>query len=92
VTHHLYGGNNENRLKQEILLGFGGHQGSECFGLKCGYISCNEGHAAFIGLERIKMLIQNNNLTFNEAKEVVKSSTLFTTHTPVTAGHDAFSC
>jgi alpha-glucan phosphorylase-like protein len=90
VTHHLYGGDNENRLKQEILLGFGGIRLLRKLGFKADIYHCNEGHAAFIGLERIHELITQNNLTFNEAKEVVRASTLFTTHTPVPAGHDAF--
>ncbi len=90
VTHHLYGGNNENRLKQEILLGFGGIRVLNALGFEADVYHCNEGHAAFIILERMMSLIQNHNLTFNEAKEVVKASTLFTTHTPVPAGHDAF--
>ncbi|HPB05408.1 MAG TPA: alpha-glucan family phosphorylase, partial [Prolixibacteraceae bacterium] len=90
VTHHLYGGDNENRLKQEILLGFGGIRLLRKLGFEADIYHCNEGHAAFIGLERIHELITQNNLTFNEAKEVVRASTLFTTHTPVPAGHDAF--
>ncbi|WP_159521137.1 alpha-glucan family phosphorylase [Sunxiuqinia indica] len=91
VTHHLYGGDNENRLKQEMLLGIGGiralnklgHQHADLF-------HCNEGHAALIGLERMAGLINENKLTYPQAKEIVRASTLFTTHTPVPAGHDAF--
>jgi len=90
VTHHLYGGNNENRLKQEILLGFGGIRVLKALGIEADIYHCNEGHAAFIGLERISDLINEKGLTFNEAKEVVRASTLFTTHTPVPAGHDSF--
>ncbi|HPS12614.1 MAG TPA: alpha-glucan family phosphorylase, partial [Prolixibacteraceae bacterium] len=90
VTHHLYGGNNENRLKQEILLGFGGIRVLKALGIEADIYHCNEGHAAFIGLERISDLINEKSLTFNEAKEVVRASTLFTTHTPVPAGHDSF--
>jgi alpha-glucan phosphorylase-like protein len=90
VTHHLYGGDNENRLKQEILLGFGGIRVLKALGIEADIYHCNEGHAAFIGLERITDFIRNQQLTFNEAKEIIRVSTLFTTHTPVPAGHDAF--
>lgn len=90
VTHHLYGGDNENRLKQEILLGFGGIRILNALGIKADIYHCNEGHAAFIGLERMVNLIGQDGLTFNEAKEIVRASTLFTTHTPVPAGHDNF--
>jgi len=90
VTHHLYGGDNENRLKQEILLGIGGIRALKKMGYACDIFHCNEGHAALIAIERLALLIGQNQLTFAEAREVVKSSTLFTTHTPVPAGHDAF--
>ncbi|MBN2761538.1 MAG: alpha-glucan family phosphorylase, partial [Bacteroidales bacterium] len=90
VTHHLYGGNNENRLKQELLLGIGGMRVLEALKIKPDLYHSNEGHSAFIGLERMRIYIQNYKLTFAEAREIVRSSTLFTTHTPVPAGHDAF--
>jgi len=90
ITHHLYGGDNENRLKQELLLGFGGIRLLEALGIQADVYHCNEGHAAFIGLERMANLIQKETLSFNEAKEVIRASTLFTTHTPVPAGHDNF--
>jgi len=90
VTHTLYGGNNENRLKQELLLGIGGIRALEAMGIEPDLFHSNEGHSAFIGLERMRRYIQHNNLTFSEAKEIVRSSTLFTTHTPVPAGHDEF--
>ena len=90
VTHQLYGGDWENRLKQELLLGVGGIRLIEALGLKPAIYHANEGHAAFNSLERLKNLIQKENLSFKEAKEVVRASTLFTTHTPVPAGHDAF--
>ncbi len=90
VTHHLYGGDNENRLKQEMLLGLGGIKALEKLGYQSNIYHCNEGHAAFIGIQRIANLVANNKLTFAEAKEVVSSSTVFTTHTPVPAGHDSF--
>lgn len=90
VTHHLYGGNWENRLKQEMLLGNGGIKLLKKLGVEADVYHCNEGHAAFIGVERLKNYIAEENLSFTEAVEVVKSSSLFTTHTPVPAGHDAF--
>ncbi|MBN2635209.1 MAG: alpha-glucan family phosphorylase [Prolixibacteraceae bacterium] len=90
VTHHLYGGDNENRLKQEMLLGLGGIKALRKLGYNSDIYHCNEGHAAFIGVERIAGLIENEGLTFAEAKEVVRASTVFTTHTPVPAGHDSF--
>lgn len=90
VTHHLYGGNNENRLKQELLLGIGGIRALEVLQRKPDLYHSNEGHSAFIGLERMRNYIQNDKLSFAEAREIVRSSTLFTTHTPVPAGHDAF--
>jgi phosphorylase/glycogen(starch) synthase len=90
ITHHLYGGDWENRFKQELLLGVGGIRALEALGVVSDVYHCNEGHAAFIGLERLHSLIQQKNLTFSEALEIVRASTLFTTHTPVPAGHDAF--
>ena len=90
VTHHLYGGDSENRLKQEILLGIGGIRALRKLGYFSEIYHCNEGHAAFIGIERIAEYIIRDNLSFAEAKELVRASTLFTTHTPVPAGHDSF--
>jgi len=90
ITHYLYGGDWENRLKQEILLGVGGIRALVKMGIKQEVYHCNEGHAAFIGIERIRNLIARKKLSFSEALEVIRSSSLFTTHTPVPAGHDAF--
>ena len=90
VTYYLYGGDWENRLKQEILLGVGGIRALVKMGIKQQVYHCNEGHAAFIGIERIRNLIAKKHLSFSEAMEVIRSSSLFTTHTPVPAGHDAF--
>ncbi|MDD3107978.1 MAG: alpha-glucan family phosphorylase [Alistipes sp.] len=90
ITYHLYGGDWENRLKQEILLGIGGIRALKVLGIQQEIYHCNEGHAAFIGIERIRNLIHRQKLSFSEALEVVRSSSLFTTHTPVPAGHDAF--
>jgi glycogen phosphorylase/synthase len=90
VTHYLYGGDNENRLKQELILGIGGMRAVIELGINPGLYHSNEGHSAFISLERLRVLINDEHLTFNQALEVVRASTLFTTHTPVPAGHDAF--
>jgi phosphorylase/glycogen(starch) synthase len=90
ITHHLYGGDNENRLRQELILGIGGIRAIAAMGLKPDIYHSNEGHSAFISFERLRTLINENHLTFNQALEAVRSSTLFTTHTPVPAGHDAF--
>ena len=90
VTHHLYGGDNENRLKQEMLLGLGGMRALKKMGYEMDIYHCNEGHAAMIGLERMADFVSEKGLTYAEAKEVVRVSTLFTTHTPVPAGHDSF--
>jgi phosphorylase/glycogen(starch) synthase len=90
ITHQLYGGDNENRLKQEILLGIGGIRALRTLCLNPDIYHCNEGHAAFIGLERLREYIQTMNHTYPEALEIVRSSALFTTHTPVPAGHDYF--
>ncbi len=90
ITHYLYGGDWENRLKQEILLGIGGSRLLRQIGIRQQVYHCNEGHAAFIGVERLRALVREKGLNFTEALEVVRSSSLFTTHTPVPAGHDAF--
>ena len=90
ITHYLYGGDWENRLKQEILLGIGGIRALRAMGIRHDVYHCNEGHAAFIGIERIRDLAGRRRLSFSEALEVIRSSSLFTTHTPVPAGHDAF--
>ncbi|MBR4817330.1 MAG: alpha-glucan family phosphorylase, partial [Bacteroidales bacterium] len=90
ITHQLYGGDWENRLKQEILLGIGGIRALRTLGIDTQMYHCNEGHAAFIGLERLREYVEKDNLEFGEAMEVVRASSLFTTHTPVPAGHDAF--
>ncbi len=91
ITHHLYGGDIENRLKQELVLGFGGVEALRQVGIKANIFHYNEGHAAFAGLKRLEHYINDENLTFTEALEVVRSSSLFTTHTPVPAGHDFFT-
>jgi len=90
ITFQLYGGDNENRLKQEYLLGIGGILLLNKLGIKKQVYHCNEGHAAFINVQRLVNYIKNDDLTFNEALELVKSSALYTCHTPVPAGHDYF--
>ncbi|MDZ7744067.1 MAG: alpha-glucan family phosphorylase [Bacteroidota bacterium] len=91
ISHKLYGGDSEYRLKQEIMLGIGGIRMLEILGLSPVLYHSNEGHSAFIGLERLRKLIRHEKLAFDEAVEYVRSSNLFTTHTPVPAGHDYFS-
>ncbi len=90
TTHYLYGGDHENRLKQELVLGIGGIRALTEMGLKPDLFHSNEGHSAFISLERLRTMTGDNHLTFDQAIEAIRSSTLFTTHTPVPAGHDAF--
>ncbi len=89
ITHALYGGDWENRLKQEILLGIGGMLMLEKLGIKKQVYHCNEGHAALCNLERLVAYVKSG-LTFNQAMEVVRASSLYTVHTPVPAGHDYF--
>ncbi|MDL2241387.1 alpha-glucan family phosphorylase [Bacteroidales bacterium OttesenSCG-928-L03] len=90
ITGQLYGGDNENRLKQEYLLGIGGILLLNRLGIKKEVYHCNEGHAALINAQRLADYIQNDKLGFQEALEVVRSSALYTCHTPVPAGHDYF--
>ena len=90
LTYHLYGGDNEQRLKQEILLGIGGIIALKTLGIEKEIYHCNEGHAAFLNVQRLIDLMKDKGLNFNEAKEVVRATSLFTTHTPVPAGHDRF--
>ena len=89
ITHALYGGDNENRLKQEILLGIGGMLTLKKLGIKKDVYHCNEGHAALCNLQRLIDYIKEG-LSFNEALELVRASSLYTVHTPVPAGHDYF--
>ena len=89
ITHALYGGDNENRLKQEILLGIGGMLTLKKLGIKKDIYHCNEGHAALCNLQRLIDYI-NEGMSFNEALELVRASSLYTVHTPVPAGHDYF--
>ena len=90
LTHRLYGGDTEMRLLQEIALGKAGVRLLEALGIEPAVFHLNEGHAAFAPLERAAQLIHRREHTFEEAREIVRASTVFTTHTPVPAGHDAF--
>ena len=90
ITHQLYGGDWENRIKQEYLLGIGGVLMLKKLGIKNEIYHCNEGHAALLNLQRLVDYVQEDGLSFNEALEVVRSTALYTVHTPVPAGHDYF--
>lgn len=89
ITYALYGGDWENRLKQEILLGIGGMLTLKKLGIKKDVYHCNEGHAALCNLQRL-CDYREEGLSFNEAMELVRASGLYTVHTPVPAGHDYF--
>ena len=89
ITHQLYGGDWENRLKQEILLGIGGILTLKALGIKKDIYHCNEGHAALINVQRICDYVATG-LTYDQAIELVRASSLYTVHTPVPAGHDYF--
>ena len=90
ITHKLYGGDWENRIKQEYLLGIGGVLLLKRLGIKADIYHCNEGHAALLNLQRLVDYVQEEGLDFNEALEVVRATSLYTVHTPVPAGHDYF--
>lgn len=91
ITARLYGGDEEMRLWQEMLLGMGGIKALEELGLRPRVIHMNEGHSAFAGLERIRFFMKRNNLSFEAAAELTAAGSVFTTHTPVPAGNDRFS-
>ncbi|MCU0610311.1 MAG: alpha-glucan family phosphorylase [Candidatus Eisenbacteria bacterium] len=90
ITGELYGGDQDTRIRQEIVLGIGGMRALVALGAIPTVCHMNEGHSAFLGLERVRMLLQEHELSFAEASEIVAASTLFTTHTPVPAGIDNF--
>jgi glycogen phosphorylase len=90
VTDRLYGGGSEHRVRQEILLGVGGVRALEALGVDTQVFHTNEGHAGFLGLERIRKLITTEGLSWREAIEATRAGTVFTTHTPVPAGIDRF--
>jgi len=90
ITSALYGGDKETRMQQEILLGIGGIRALRALGINPAATHMNEGHAAFLGLERIREIMTEKNFTFDEAKEAVWPTNIFTTHTPVPAGNERF--
>ncbi len=90
ITHQLYGGDWENRMKQEIMLGIGGIHALKKLGIEKQVYHCNEGHAALINVQRLVDLVAKG-LTYAQALEVVRSTSLYTVHTPVPAGHDSFT-
>lgn len=91
ITDQLYGGDNEMRIKQEIILGIGGMRALAAMGIRPLVCHINEGHAAFMALERIRLLMKETGLSFRDAKEATGGGNVFTTHTPVPAGFDLFS-
>ena len=90
ITSQLYGGDQEMRIRQEIVLGIGGVRMLKALGVSPKAYHMNEGHSAFLGLERCRILMAEKGVTFDEAREAVMASSVFTTHTPVPAGNDAF--
>ncbi|MCX5895048.1 MAG: alpha-glucan family phosphorylase [Proteobacteria bacterium] len=91
ISAQLYGGDGETRIRQEILLGIGGIRALKALEIEPVVCHMNEGHAAFLALERIHLLMKEKGLSFETAKEAVTAGNIFTTHTPVPAGHDVFS-
>ena len=90
LTDQLYGGDRETRIRQEYLLGIGGYRALQVLGLQPTVYHMNEGHSAFLALEHVRHLMKTRNLSFNQARELATASLVFTTHTPVEAGHDYF--
>ncbi len=90
ITDQLYGGDLEMRIRQEIVLGIGGYRVLETMGFEPTVYHMNEGHSAFLGLERVCRLRETRGLSFDEARQLASASLIFTTHTPVAAGHDYF--
>jgi starch phosphorylase len=90
ITAQLYGGDHENRIRQEMVLGIGGIRALRALGKEPTVCHMNEGHSAFCGLERIRCLMEEHHLDFASAREAVAAGTCFTTHTPVPAGNDVF--
>jgi len=91
ITNELYGGDHDLRVRQEIVLGMGGVRALDALGIRPQVYHMNEGHSAFLSLERIRHYVKSGGLDFHEALQVVASSNVFTTHTPVPAGNDAFT-
>ncbi len=90
LAARLYSADPEMRISQEIILGIGGVRALQALNLKPAIYHLNEGHSAFLGLERIRLLMKEHGLSFDEALGIVRATSLFTTHTPVAAGHDTF--
>jgi starch phosphorylase len=91
ITARLYGGDSETRLRQELILGVGGYRALAELGILPGVFHMNEGHSAFLALERVRQLMEQQKLSFRESAEQASAGLIFTTHTPVEAGHDYFS-
>jgi len=91
ITAQLYGGDSDMRIRQEIILGIGGFTALKTLGIEPAVCHMNEGHAAFLALERIRRLMEEKHVSFAEAREAASSGSVFTTHTPVPAGHDYFT-
>ncbi|MCC6127636.1 MAG: alpha-glucan family phosphorylase, partial [Chlamydiae bacterium] len=92
ITSELYGGDLEMRLRQELILGIGGMRLLELLGIQPDVCHLNEGHAAFVALERIKLCMKEQNLSFEEALTATRAANLFTTHTAIAAGFDRYPC
>lgn len=90
LTSKLYDGDSRNRIRQELLLGVGGVRALRALGVKAGVLHLNEGHSAFAVLEKIRENMESEALGFDDARRIVSAQTVFTTHTPVPAGHDRF--
>ncbi len=90
ITNRLYGGDREMRIRQEVLMGVGGMRALAAMGIKPAVCHMNEGHSAFLAIERLRMIMQDTGCDFDTARELVWSSSIFTTHTPVTAGNERF--
>jgi starch phosphorylase len=90
ITQQLYGGDLDMRIRQEIVLGIGGYRALEALGVAPNVYHMNEGHSGFLALERVLRLMQTGGLTFAQAREIASASLIFTSHTPVPAGHDYF--
>lgn len=90
ITDQLYGGDSHTRIRQEIVLGIGGLRAIDAVGLKPTVYHMNEGHSAFLSIERIRLLMERESMSFDEALEAVRTNSVFTTHTPVPAGIDLF--
>jgi starch phosphorylase len=91
ITEQLYGGDTDMRIRQEIVLGIGGVRALDALGIKPDVYHMNEGHSAFLSLERIRQFVQEKGMSYYPALQIVAASNVFTTHTPVPAGNDAFS-